>query len=163
MPRVGTFQHASNTQGHSNGEESNYHTSSKGTYNDVQDSYNGRQDPLGIHRRLNQIREERVMVTREEKRRADLLETNKEVKKQSKFQRDFDKGELVEATVDYISDEWPHPKPPKKYGIVLDPKTSMYSDDKAEYATRVQWADNSEEVVWQFEIQGVVKNFQEKK
>ena len=103
------------------------------------------------------------MTTREEKRRADLLKSNKEVKMATSMQRDFEKGELVEATIDYITEDWPHPKPPKKYGIVLEPKTSMYSEETSDYATRVQWADNSEEVVWQFEIVGVVKNFQEKK
>lgn len=103
------------------------------------------------------------MTTREEKRRADLLKNSKEVKKATSMQRDFEKGELVEATIDYITEDWPHPKPPKRYGIVLEPKTAMYGDDAPEHATRVQWADNSEEVVWQFEIQGVVKNFQEKK
>lgn len=103
------------------------------------------------------------MITREEQRRAELLKSDKKIKKATKLQRDFEKGELVEATVDYITEQWPHPKPPKKYGIVLEPKTSMYSEETSNYATRVQWADNSEEVVWQFEIQGVVKNFQEKK
>ena len=103
------------------------------------------------------------MTTKEEQRRADLLKGNKEVRKATAMQRDFEVGELVEATVDYISDDFPHDKPPKKYGIVLEPKTSMYSEETSDYATRVQWADNSEEVVWQFEIVGVVKNFQEKK
>ena len=103
------------------------------------------------------------MTTKEEQRRADLLKSDKEVRKATAMQRDFEVGELVEATVDYISDDFPHDKPPKKYGIVLEPKTAMYGDDAAEHATKVQWADNSEETVWQFEIQGVVKNFQEKK
>ena len=69
------------------------------------------------------------MTTREEKRRADLLKSNEEVKKATAMQKDFEKGELVEATVDYITEEWPHPKPPKRYGIVLVPKTSMYSEE----------------------------------
>ena len=103
------------------------------------------------------------MTTKDEQRRADLLKSNKSVRKASSMQRDFEVGELVEATVDYISDDFPHDKPPKKYGIVLEPKTSMYSEETSDYATKILWADNSEETVWQFEIQGVVKNFQEKK
>ena len=108
------------------------------------------------------------MATKEKKRRADMLSVE-ELRcsvhhKAANRKRDFEKGELVEATVDYINDDWPHSdKAPKRYGIVLEPKTAMYGDDAPEHATRVQWADNSEETVWQFEIQGVVKTFQEKK
>ena len=104
------------------------------------------------------------MTTKEEKRRSEALISNEALRMASNRKRDFEKGELVEATIDYINDEWPHSgKAPKRYGIVLEPVTAMYGDDAPEHATRVRWADNSEETVWQFEIVGVVKNFQEKK
>jgi len=125
--------------------------------------WNGSSKHISTKRISERRKEETIMTTREEKRRADLLKSNKEVKKATGMQKDFEKGELVEATVDYITEEWPHPKPPKRYGIVLEPKTSMYSEESSGYATRVQWADNSEETVWQFEIQGVVRAHHEEK
>tara|TARA_Y100000593_G_scaffold70942_1_gene130143 strand:+ start:2932 stop:3246 length:315 start_codon:yes stop_codon:yes gene_type:complete len=104
------------------------------------------------------------MATKEEKRRENALISSEALRMAANRKKDFEKGELVEATIDYINDDWPHgDKAPKRYGIVLEPKTAMYGDDAPEHATRVQWADNSEETVWQFEIQGVVKSFQEKK
>ena len=105
------------------------------------------------------------MTTKKEQRRKEVSKNNNTIKLMAEhLQREFIKGELVEATEDYITDEGPMDSSVvKKYGIILEPKTAMYGDDAPEHAARVQWADNSEETVWQFEIQGVVKTFQEKK
>lgn len=105
------------------------------------------------------------MTTKKEQRRKEVSKNNNTIKLMTEhLQRDFIKGELVEATEDYITDEGPiFAGVVKKYGIILEPKTAMYGDDAPEHAARVQWADNSEETVWQFEIEGVIKKHQGKK
>ncbi len=104
------------------------------------------------------------MATKEETRRAAVSKNNNKIKLMaSSQQRDFVKGELVEATMDYISDDWPmNTKALRKFGIILEPKSNMYGDAVSDYASKILWADNSEEVVWQFEVKGVVKKSKEK-
>ena len=99
------------------------------------------------------------MTTKKEQRRKEISKNNNKIKLMAEHrQRDFVKGELVEATDDYISDTWPMPPDYlKKYGIILEPKTAMDGDTVSDYASRILWADNSEEVVWQFEVEGVIK------
>ena len=73
---------------------------------------------------------------------------------------DFRHGELVETTKDYIHRVMVGEKPAKKkFGIIIEPKIEMVSlEDTAEdFAALVQWADNSEEKVFHYEIEKVVK------
>ena len=73
---------------------------------------------------------------------------------------EFIYGELVETTKDYIHRDMAVEKPAKKkFGIIIEPKIEMVSlEDTAEdFAALVQWADNSEEKVFHYEIEKVVK------
>jgi len=74
---------------------------------------------------------------------------------------EFIYGELVETTQDYIhKDSGSSEKiPKKKFGIIIDPKIEMVmlEDTAEELAALVQWADNSEEKVFHYEIEKVIK------
>ena len=74
----------------------------------------------------------------------------------------FRQGELVETTANYISKEAEPGQekiPKKKFGIIVEPKIEMVSlnDTPEDYAALVQWADNSEEKVFHYEIEKVIK------
>ena len=73
---------------------------------------------------------------------------------------EFIYGELVETTKDYIHRDMATKKPAKKkFGIIIEPKIEMVSleDTTEDFAALVQWADNSEEKVFHYEIEKVVK------
>ena len=73
---------------------------------------------------------------------------------------EFIYGELVETTKDYIHKDMVGEKiPKKKFGIIIDPKIEMVmlEDTAEELAALVQWADNSEEKVFHYEIEKVIK------
>ena len=74
---------------------------------------------------------------------------------------EFIYGELVETTQDYIhKDSGSSEKiPKKKFGIIVEPKIEMVSlnNTPEDYAALVQWADNSEEKVFHYEIEKVIK------
>ena len=73
---------------------------------------------------------------------------------------EFIYGELVETTKDYIHRDMVGEKPAKKkFGIIIDPKIEMVmlEDTAEELAALVQWADNSEEKVFHYEIEKVIK------
>ena len=64
------------------------------------------------------------------------------------------KGDLIQTTDDYIGDEGHDKKSAsKKFGIVISTNEHMWSDEKK--GTKVQWADNHIETVWDFEIEKV--------
>ena len=80
---------------------------------------------------------------------------------------DFIYGELIETTKDYIAKPGVQLKPGKKrFGIIIEPKTELDEVlDKTPYRNNrfedtvalVQWADNSEEKVFHYEIEKVIK------
>lgn len=74
---------------------------------------------------------------------------------------DFRHGELVETTKDYIQreDTVGEKIPKKKFGIIIEPQIDMVmlEDTPEEIAALVQWADNSEEKVFHYEIEKVIK------
>ena len=73
---------------------------------------------------------------------------------------EFIYGELVETTKNYIAKPEVLLKPGKKrFGIIIEPKIemTMLEDTAEDFAALVQWADNSEEKVFYYEIEKVVK------
>jgi len=80
---------------------------------------------------------------------------------------EFIHGELVETTKDYITKPGVDLKPGKKrFGIIIEPKAELDNVlDQSPYRNNayedtvalVQWADNSEEKVFHYEIDKVVK------
>ena len=73
---------------------------------------------------------------------------------------EFIYGELVETTKNYITKPGVELKPGKKrFGIIIEPKIemAMLEDTAEDFAALVQWADNSEEKVFYYEIEKVVK------
>ena len=77
----------------------------------------------------------------------------------------FRHGELVETTKEYVYRDpvIERQKPvKKKFGIIIEPKIEMVSGEDRygiadDFAALVQWADNSEEKVFHYEIEKVVK------
>lgn len=64
------------------------------------------------------------------------------------------KGDLIQTTDDYITETGDGKKSAsKKFGIVISTNEHMWSDEKK--GTKVQWADNNIETVWDFEIEKV--------
>jgi len=80
---------------------------------------------------------------------------------------EFIHGELVETTKDYIAKPGVELKPGKKrFGIIIEPKADLDNVlDQSPYRNNayedtvalVQWADNSEEKVFHYEIDKVIK------
>lgn len=74
---------------------------------------------------------------------------------------DFTHGELVETTSEYIhkAPKYGEKIPKKRFGIIIEPEIemTMLEDTAEEVAALVQWADNSEEKVFHYEIDKVVK------
>ena len=73
----------------------------------------------------------------------------------------FRHGELVETTKDYIHKEAKYGEkiPKKRFGIIIEPEIEMVmlNETPEEVAALVQWADNSEEKVFHYEIDKVIK------
>ena len=70
---------------------------------------------------------------------------------------DYEAGDLVQTTGDYIDERWDEEKTAiKKYGIVVKPNEGMWGEYE-ETGTRVQWAEGHEEIVWHFEIERTEK------
>lgn len=74
---------------------------------------------------------------------------------------EFIYGELVETTKSYIHKDkkFGIEIPKKKFGIIIEPEIemAMLEDTAEDFAALVQWADNSEEKVFYYEIEKVVK------
>lgn len=73
---------------------------------------------------------------------------------------EFRHGELVETTNNYIPNTEDGQKiPQKKFGIIIEPLIEMVklNDTPEDFAALVQWADNSEEKVFHYEIEKVIK------
>lgn len=74
----------------------------------------------------------------------------------------FQTGDLIQSSEDYIEGGWGgdgkyHPtmeekSPPKKYGIVIEPRHDMWDKGK-KMGTKVRWTSGHQEIVWHFEIE----------
>jgi len=69
----------------------------------------------------------------------------------------YEIGDLVQTTGDYIDENWDEEKNAiKKFGIVISPNEGMWGEYE-ETGTKVQWAEGQEEIVWHFEIERAEK------
>ena len=62
-------------------------------------------------------------------------------------------GDLIQSSDDYI-EGGEEKNPPKKYGIVIEPRHDMWDKD-AMMGTKVRWTSGHQEIVWHFEIEKI--------
>jgi hypothetical protein len=63
----------------------------------------------------------------------------------------FQTGDLIQSSDDYI-EGGVEINPPKKYGIILEPRHDMWDKGK-KMGTKVRWTSGHQEIVWHFEIE----------
>ena len=63
----------------------------------------------------------------------------------------FQTGDLIQSSEDYI-EGGEEKSPPKKYGIVIEPRHDMWDKGK-KMGTKVRWTSGHQEIVWHFEIE----------